>query len=61
MLKIEYLSIDKLNPYQKNAKIHTDRQIEQIAASIEEFGNNDPIAIGEDNVIIEGHGRLLAL
>lgn len=48
-------------PYENNAKIHTQEQIEQIANSIEEFGFNDPICIDEDNVIIEGHGRLLAL
>lgn len=59
-LKIEYIPIDDLIPYEKNAKIHTQEQVEQIKASIEEFGMNDPIAIWKDNVIIEGHGRLLA-
>lgn len=61
-LKIEYIDIDTIKPYENNAKIHTKEQIEQIKKSIQEFGNNDPIAIwGKDNIIIEGHGRYLAL
>ena len=61
-LKVEYISIDDIKPYDKNAKIHTREQIEQIKKSIEEFGMNDPIGIwGKDNIIIEGHGRLMAL
>ena len=59
-LKIEYIPIGELKPYEKNAKIHTEEQIEQIMESIEKFGMNDPIAIWKDNLIIEGHGRLLA-
>ena len=59
-LKIEYINIDELVPYDKNAKLHPKDQIEQIKKSIEEFGMNDPIAIDKDNVIIEGHGRLIA-
>lgn len=59
-LKIEYLPINELKPYSKNAKIHTPEQIEQIMCSIVEFGMNDPIAIWKDNIIIEGHGRLIA-
>lgn len=47
-------------PYAKNAKKHDKKQIEQIKKSIEEFGMNDPIAIWNDNEIIEGHGRLIA-
>ena len=60
-LKIEMLPIEGLNPYENNAKLHPKEQIDQIVRSMEEFGNNDPIAIDENNVIIEGHGRLLAL
>lgn len=60
-LKVEYIPIDDIKPYEKNAKIHTEEQIEQIKKSIEEFGMNDPIGIwSKDNIIIEGHGRLLA-
>ena len=60
-MKIEKISIDKIKPYENNAKLHPPEQIEQIKKSIKEFGNNDPIAIDENNVIIEGHGRYEAL
>ncbi len=60
-MKIEKIYIDKIKPYENNAKLHPPEQIEQIKKSIMEFGNNDPIAIDENNVIIEGHGRLEAL
>ena len=59
-LKIEYISVSELKPYQNNAKIHTPEQIEQIKSSIEQFGMNDPIAVWKDNEVIEGHGRLMA-
>lgn len=60
-LKVEYLPINDLKPYENNAKIHTPEQIEQIKKSIQEFGMNDPIGIwGKDNLIVEGHGRLMA-
>lgn len=60
-MKIEKISIDKIKPYENNAKLHPTEQIEQIKKSILEFGNNDPIAVDENNVIIEGHGRYEAL
>ena len=61
-LKIEYLPIDTLKPYEGNAKEHPQEQVDQIIASIEKFGMNDPIGIwGEERLIVEGHGRLLAL
>lgn len=56
-----------LIPYAGNAKEHPEWQVQQIAASIREYGMNDPIAIWHDKahnnapVIVEGHGRLLAL
>ena len=60
-LKVEYLPIDEIKPYENNAKIHTPEQIEQIKASIQQFGMNDPIGIwSKDNIIVEGHGRLIA-
>lgn len=59
-LKVEYVPIDKIKTYENNAKIHTAEQIEQIKKSIQEFGMNDPIAVWKDNVVIEGHGRLIA-
>lgn len=52
-LKIEKLNIKEIIPYSKNAKRHPKKQIEQIKKSIEDFGFNDPIAIDENNVIIE--------
>lgn len=61
-MEIIKLDINNIKPYEKNAKIHTDEQIEQIKKSIEEFGMNDPIAVwGDENLIVEGHGRLEAL
>ncbi len=60
-MQIELVPITAIRPYENNAKIHTPEQIEQIKNSILEFGNNDPIAIDADGVIIEGHGRLMAL
>ena len=61
-MEIIKLKIDDITPYEKNAKIHTEAQIEQIKKSIQEFGMNDPIAVwGGNNTIVEGHGRLEAL
>ena len=61
LLKIQYIDIDSLTPYDNNAKIHTSEQIEEIKNSIKEFGMNDPIGVwGEENLIVEGHGRLIA-
>lgn len=61
-LKIEYLPIDTLKPYENNAKEHPQEQIDQIIESIKQFGMNDPIGIwGDEHLIVEGHGRLLAL
>lgn len=59
-MKIEKVSIDSIKVYPNNAKIHTAEQIEEIKKSIQEFGNNDPIAIDEKGFIIEGEGRYLA-
>lgn len=47
-------------PYARNARKHSDAQVTQIAASIQEFGFNAPIAVDKNNVVIYGHGRLLA-
>lgn len=61
IMQIETLLLSEIVPYETNAKKHPKYQIQQIKESIETFGNNDPIAIDENNVIIEGHGRYLAL
>lgn len=60
-LKIEYLPVDSLKPYSKNARKHSEKDIQAIVNSIEEFGFSDPIGIWSDkNIIVEGHGRLMA-
>ena len=60
-MKIEKLKLSEITPYINNAKEHPQEQIDQIKGSIKEFGFNDPIAVDENNVIIEGHGRYIAL
>jgi DNA modification methylase len=52
--------IDSLIPYAKNARVHDETQIAQIAGSIKEFGFNNPVLIDKDNGIIAGHGRVMA-
>jgi DNA modification methylase len=60
-LTIEYLQVDSLTPYENNTRKHSEADIAQIRESIETDGFNDPIGIwGKDNLIVEGHGRLLA-
>lgn len=59
MLKIEYVPVKDLKPYEHNAKLHPAEQVEQIKKSIKDYGFNDPIAVWNDT-IVEGHGRLLA-
>lgn len=54
------MKISLIKPYEKNAKKHDKKQVAQIAASIEQFGFNQPIVVDEDNVIIVGHGRYQA-
>src|SRR6476661_3997954 len=57
---IEHWPLDKLIPYARNPRIHSDAQVAQIAASIAEFGFNNPILVDTNAGIIAGHGRLLA-
>lgn len=60
-MEIVKLDIDSLTPYERNAKEHPQRQLEQIKESILKYGMNDPIGVwGKDNIIVEGHGRFLA-
>ncbi len=54
------MNISDIQPYAKNAKEHPNKQVEQIAASIKEFGFNQPIVVDESNTVIVGHGRLEA-
>lgn len=61
MLQIVYLSPGDLTPYEKNARKHSPADIEAIKKSILEDGFNDPVGIwGEQNTIVEGHGRTIA-
>lgn len=60
-MEIVKVHIDKIRVYGNNAKEHPREQIEQIKKSIVDYGNNDPIAVDENNIIIEGHGRYVAL
>src|ERR1700680_5114055 len=57
---IELWLIDQLIPYARNPRTHSDAQVAQIAASIAEFGFNNPILVDTKAGIIAGHGRLLA-
>jgi len=52
--------LDRLIPYARNARTHSDEQVAQIAASIVEFGFCNPILVGSDGVIIAGHARVIA-
>ena len=58
--RIEHWLLDKLIPYARNPRTHSDAQVSQIAASIAEFGFNNPILVDTKAGIIAGHGRLLA-
>jgi DNA modification methylase len=58
--RIEIWPVDRLIPYARNARTHSEAQIAQIAGSIREFGFNAPILVDSNDGIIAGHGRLLA-
>ena len=58
--RIEHWPLDKLIPFARNPRTHSDAQVAQIAASIAEFGFNNPILVDTKAGIIAGHGRLLA-
>src|SRR6516165_1678549 len=58
--RIENWHIDRLIPWLRNPRTHSDAQVAQIAASISAFGFNNPILVDTKAGIIAGHGRLLA-
>ena len=58
--KIELWNLERLIPYEKNAREHSSEQIAQIAASITEFGFLNPILVDSNDGIVAGHGRLSA-
>ena len=57
---IEYWPLERLIPHARNARTHSDEQVAQIAGSIAEFGFVNPVLVGDDGVIVAGHGRVLA-
>src|SRR4051812_35845539 len=58
--KVERWPVERLIPYARNARTHSLAQVDQIAASIREWGWTTPVLVGEDNRLIAGHGRVLA-
>lgn len=59
-LQVEYLNIEDLKAYEKNARTHSEEQIEQLCSSIREFGFTNPVLVDEKNELIAGHGRCTA-
>lgn len=60
MQEIKLRAIQSLRPYERNARTHSRKQIDQIAASIERFGFTNPVLISDDGQILAGDGRLEA-
>ena len=56
----EWIDPAEVKPYERNAKIHTEKQVENIANSIRRFGWQQDVVITSDNVLVIGHGRRLA-
>ena len=59
-LQIRYVNPAELRPHPRNARTHSERQIEQIATSIRSFGFNNPVIVDDAGLILAGHGRVLA-
>ena len=59
-MKITEISVDKIVPFERNAKKHDETQIKNVAESIKQFGFAQPLVVDKDNVLIIGHCRLLA-
>ena len=57
---VERWPLDRLIPHARNARTHSEEQVAQIAGSIAEFGFVNPVLVGDDGVIVAGHGRVLA-
>jgi ParB-like chromosome segregation protein Spo0J len=58
--RLEMWPLDRLRPYERNARTHSEAQIQQIQASIREFGFTAPILVDSTDGILAGHGRLSA-
>jgi len=59
-MNFEHRPTHSLRPYSGNARVHSPKQVKQIARSIERFGFNNPVLIDDDDQIIAGHGRVEA-
>lgn len=59
-INIQMRDIEDITPYELNAKVHDEKQVDRIAKSIAEFGWDQPIVVDKNGVIIKGHGRRLA-
>lgn len=60
-MQIEEIAVKDLKPYENNARKHQETDVAAIVASIKEFGFKDPIGVwSDDNIVVEGHGRLVA-
>lgn len=57
---VERWPIDKLIPYARNSRVHSDSQIKQLVGSLREWGWTMPVLVGEDGVLIAGHARVMA-
>lgn len=57
---IEHIPVGDLIPYARNSRTHSDEQVNQIVASLNEWGFTNPLLLDENNQIIAGHGRLMA-
>lgn len=58
--KVQHWEIDKLIPYARNSRTHSDEQVSQIAASMKEWGVTSAVLVDEEGGIIAGHGRVMA-
>lgn len=58
--RIEMWPLDRLRPYERNARTHSPEQVAQIVASIQEFGFTNPLLVDGSDGILAGHGRLAA-
>ena len=57
---VEHWKLERLIPHARNARTHSEQQVAQIAGSIAEFGFVNPVLVGDDGVIVAGHGRVMA-
>ncbi len=60
MMAVEHWPVSRLRPFSHNARVHSKKQIRQIADSIKKFGFTNPVLISDDDEIIAGHGRVEA-